>query len=106
MEVQIPPEEYCNLETRDEELVPATQFVRSQEEYSIFTTRQKKMIVIAGSFAGFFSPLSSNIYFPALNTIAEDLRVSISRINLTVTTYQVSIVLLELLLQYCQCLSA
>lgn len=59
------------------------------EKYSVFTVRQKKMILIAGSFVAFFSPLSSNVYFPALNTIAEDLHVSISQINLTVTTYQV-----------------
>ena len=51
---------------------------------------------MAGSFAAFFSPLSSNVYFPAINTIAKDLRVSISRINLTVTTYQVSAILFRL----------
>ena len=61
----------------------------ASEIYSVFTVRQKKMILVAGSFAAFFSPLSSNVYFPALNTIAEDLHVSISQINLTVTTYQV-----------------
>ena len=64
---------------------------QSSEEYSVFSIRQKKTIIVAGSFAGFFSPLSSNVYFPALNTIAKDLRVPISQINLTVTTYQVGI---------------
>lgn len=98
MEEQIPHESHCDLGSRDTKMVPATQFIRSQEEYSVFTARQKKIILIAGSFAGFFSPLSSNVYFPALNTIAKDLRVSISHINLTVTTYQVDIVFFELLL--------
>ena len=65
----------------------------ASEHYSIFTVRQKKTILMAGSFAAFFSPLSSNVYFPAINTIAKDLRVSISQINLTVTTYQVSAIL-------------
>ena len=92
MEVQVVHEPHRDLEFCDTKRVPTTQFMRSREEYSVFTTRQKKMILIAGSFAGFFSPLSSNVYFPALNTIAKDLRVSVSQINLTVTTYQVDIV--------------
>ena len=63
------------------------------EKYSVFTVKQKKIIIVAGSFAAFFSPLSSNVYFPVLNTIATDLHVSISQINLTVTTYQVGTLL-------------
>lgn len=58
-------------------------------EYSVFSTGLKQYIVIAASMAGFFSPLSSQIYFPALNTLAEDLHVSISLINLTMTSYMV-----------------
>ena len=73
--------------------IPPTDSLPLSERYSVFTVRQKKMIIVAGSFAGFFSPLSANIYFPALNTIAADLHVSISQINLTVTTYQVGTLL-------------
>lgn len=61
--------------------------------YSVYSARQKKVILVAGSFAAFFSPVSSNIYFPAITTIAKDLHVSLSQINLTVTTYQVSLIL-------------
>ena len=61
--------------------------------YSVYSARQKKVIVVAGSFAAFFSPVSSNIYFPAITTIAKDLHVSLSQISLTVTTYQVSVIL-------------
>ncbi|KAK5050776.1 hypothetical protein LTR84_003335 [Exophiala bonariae] len=57
------------------------------QQYSVFTTKEKRMMILAGSFAGFFSPLSSTIYFPALNTIAKALHVSGSKINLTVTSY-------------------
>lgn len=60
------------------------------EKFSVFTVNQKRAIVTTGSFASFFSPLSSSIYFPALNTIATALDVSITKINLTVTTYLVS----------------
>ncbi len=61
--------------------------------YSVYSARQKKVILVAGSFAAFFSPVSSNIYFPAIVTIAKDLHVSLSQIGLTVTTYQVSVIL-------------
>jgi hypothetical protein len=60
------------------------------EGYSQFTIAQKRAIVAMGSLASFFSPLSSSIYLPALATIADSLRISISQVNLTVTTYLVS----------------
>ncbi|KAJ5587857.1 uncharacterized protein N7459_003622 [Penicillium hispanicum] len=56
-------------------------------DFSVFTVNQKRAIVVVGSLASFFSPLSSSIYFPALDTIANALHVSTSKVNLTVTTY-------------------
>ncbi|KAH8795637.1 major facilitator superfamily domain-containing protein [Hyaloscypha finlandica] len=57
------------------------------EVHSIFSPNNKKFIILTASTAAFFSPLSSNIYLPALNLLARDLHVSDSKINLTVTTY-------------------
>lgn len=62
----------------------------STAPYSIFTENQKRYIVFTASWAGFFSPVSSQIYFPALNTLARELNVSNSLINLTLTSYMVS----------------
>ncbi|PWN28285.1 putative MFS multidrug transporter [Jaminaea rosea] len=56
-------------------------------EFSIFDRRQKALLVAIVSIAATFSGAASNIYFPALSTIADDLGVSIELINLTVTTY-------------------
>lgn len=58
-------------------------------DYSVFTVSQRRYIVFMASWAGFFSPVSSQIYFPALNTLAKDLHVSNSLINLTLTSYMV-----------------
>lgn len=58
-------------------------------DYSVFTISQRRYIVFMASWAGFFSPVSSQIYFPALNTLAQDLHVSNSLINLTLTSYMV-----------------
>jgi uncharacterized membrane protein len=71
----------------------------SPKDFSVFTTNEKRAIVLMGSLAGFFSPLSSSIYFPALDTIASSLKVSITKINLTVTTYLVHIIKKEVLSQ-------
>lgn len=57
--------------------------------YSIFTTWQKRLIVLAAALTAFFSPLSAQIYFPALPAIAKDLSVTDSQVNLTVTTYMI-----------------
>ncbi|KAJ7162193.1 MFS general substrate transporter [Mycena filopes] len=56
-----------------------------EEPYSMFTTQEKWFIVSLISFGGLFSPLSANIYFPAIPTIAVAFDKSIELINLTVT---------------------
>ncbi|KAI0865947.1 major facilitator superfamily domain-containing protein [Xylaria cubensis] len=58
--------------------------------YSAFSSRQKKGIVALVAFAGWFSSLSSFIYFPAIPFIATDLGVSVEKINLTVTAYLIA----------------
>ncbi|KAI1282172.1 major facilitator superfamily domain-containing protein [Xylaria sp. FL0933] len=59
----------------------------TMEPYSIFDKRQKWLIILIASTAATFSGFASNIYFPALSTIARDLNVSLELINLTVTSY-------------------
>lgn len=60
------------------------------QPYSAFSTRMKRFIVFMASGANLFSSLSAQIYFPALETLADELGVSSSLINLTVTSYMVS----------------
>ncbi|KAH8882936.1 major facilitator superfamily transporter [Thozetella sp. PMI_491] len=57
--------------------------------YSIYTTWEKRWIVMAAAMSAFFSPLTAQIYLPALTALAEDFHVSDSQINLTVTTYMI-----------------
>lgn len=57
--------------------------------YTIFTRAEKRFIILMVSLGACFSPLSSNIYYPALNALATDLKVSESLINLSLTTYMV-----------------
>src|SRR4051794_39308600 len=57
--------------------------------YSTFTRREKRGIVVLVALAGFFSPFSAFIYFPALNAIAQSLSVSLELMNITITMYLV-----------------
>jgi hypothetical protein len=66
-----------------------TQKTEPDAPFSIYTVTQKKFIVFAVSMAALLSPLSSQLYLPALNQMAADLQVSDTKINLTITTYLV-----------------
>ncbi|KAK0718577.1 major facilitator superfamily domain-containing protein [Lasiosphaeria miniovina] len=57
--------------------------------YSIYTTWEKRWIVVGGSLAATFSPLTAQIYLPALTVLARDFSVTDTQINLTVTTYMI-----------------
>lgn len=57
--------------------------------YSIFTKTQKRWIVCQIALIGMLSPLSSFIYYPAIDALAKDLNTSVELINLTVTSYMV-----------------
>ncbi|KAK4940897.1 hypothetical protein LTR10_019050 [Elasticomyces elasticus] len=61
----------------------------SQEPYTIFNATQKATIVTIVSVAATLSGFASNIYFPSLPQIADDLFVSTNLVNLTVTCYMI-----------------
>jgi len=89
-------EDNSNLKIDVEKQSGAVSFEPDTEPpFSIFSDTKKKLIVLTISFIGLLSPLSANIYFPAITAIAKDLDVSNSDINLTVTTYLVSIILTQ-----------
>lgn len=111
----MPPEQplTCSPSSSDHEpstLQPPQSTAQVAEQpYSIFAQRQKAFIILLVSTAAtctnppsaphhinrirlIKSPVSgfaSNIYFPAIPTIARDLNVSVELINLTVTSYLV-----------------
>ncbi|KAH1274069.1 hypothetical protein KXW98_005621 [Aspergillus fumigatus] len=61
----------------------------ASQRFSVFTNGQKRLIILAAALASSFSPFSANIYYPSLNSIAADLHVTSSQINLTITTYMI-----------------
>lgn len=61
----------------------------SDPPYTVFSYWEKVGIIILVSFLAMISPLSSTVFLPAIPSIAKDMDVSISLVNLTVTTYLV-----------------
>lgn len=58
-----------------------------EQPYSIFTSREKRWVSSLASVGAMFSTLMSYIYFPAIVPMSNDLGVSVSLVNLTVTSY-------------------
>ncbi|KAI0867259.1 chloramphenicol resistance protein [Hypoxylon argillaceum] len=63
--------------------------VSSGPPYTIFSPRMKRWIVAMNCIAAFMSPITANIYFPAIPTLSRDLGVGVDQINLTLTTYMI-----------------
>jgi hypothetical protein len=58
----------------------------NNDPWSIWSTRGKRLIIFSASLASLLSPLSIQIYFPALEPIAKDLQVSDTLMNLPIST--------------------
>jgi hypothetical protein len=89
-------EEKITSATNGNQLAPTSEKANhpvEQKDYSSFTAWEKRFIVLTATMGAFFSPFTGQIYFPALNTIAKDLNVTASKVNLTVTTYMVRLAL-------------
>ncbi|KAI0094287.1 MFS general substrate transporter [Irpex rosettiformis] len=69
--------------------VPEEKAKAQEKPYSVYTLREKWAIVIISSIAGIFSPLTANIYFPAIPELSRVFGKSVELINLTVTMYMV-----------------
>ena len=92
---QEPNSENVDKDKADGQKEPGNPSQAQQEQqlpeppFSILSPSERRFIVLLASLAALFSPLSANIYYPALNTLSEDLHVSLSKINLTITSYLV-----------------
>jgi multidrug resistance protein len=94
------PQENIDMELNQTSIEPKDQILEleitdlkkqesSGELYSAFTVGERLCIIIMTGLASFFSPLSGQIYFPAVPTIADYYHTSIGKINLTITTYMI-----------------
>jgi len=79
----------AELEERVQDLEALSAVSTRRPAHSVFSIRKKRYIVFMTAWAGLFSPLSANIYFPALNTLSQELKVSNGLINLTLTSYMI-----------------
>ncbi|OCK83327.1 MFS general substrate transporter [Lepidopterella palustris CBS 459.81] len=57
--------------------------------YCTLPEHVKVAVILTASFASIISPFSTSIYYPAVTALSKDLGVSVSLINLTISTYQI-----------------
>lgn len=69
----------------DDSANPAT----GQPTWTILSDTEIKSVLVVASFAAAISPFSTSTYYPVVTAIARDLGVSVSKINLTMSSYQV-----------------
>ncbi|KAI1205823.1 MFS general substrate transporter [Annulohypoxylon truncatum] len=63
--------------------------VSSGPPYTAFSNSMRWWIVFMNCISAFLSPITANIYFPAIPALSQDLGVSVAKINLTLTTYMI-----------------
>ncbi|KAJ1326854.1 MFS transporter [Microdochium nivale] len=73
----------------DQDAETALSRAPSGPAYTAFPASMIWWIVAMNFLAAFMSPMTGNIYFTVIPTLSRDLGVTISQINLTVTTYTV-----------------
>ena len=60
-----------------------------EEPYSVLSLSERRLLTAIIGFSMLFSPLSANIYFPAMEELQAQLHTSAQDINLTITAYLV-----------------
>jgi hypothetical protein len=68
-------------------LGPGAEMFEADATYSLFTKTEKWCIVGMVSYAALCSNIGSFIYYPALDLLAKTFSVSVSQINLAITSY-------------------
>lgn len=76
-------------EVVDQSQPTVSKTVTADRPWSTFTSRQKALIVLVATLGACFSPFTANIYLPAIDTISQALHVSVSEVNLSITTYMI-----------------
>jgi hypothetical protein len=63
--------------------------VPSEPPFTIFSRNTRIFIVFMVAVSALISPFAATLYYPALNPLAQELHVSSSLINLSITTFMV-----------------
>lgn len=77
------------LETDESEEVEEDEKEPEEKPKSIFSRREKYVIVVLGGLSGFWSSISSPIYVPALSQIEDSFNINESQANITIVVYSV-----------------
>ncbi|RDA88752.1 hypothetical protein CP532_4093 [Ophiocordyceps camponoti-leonardi (nom. inval.)] len=89
LEARRPTPQSSSDHLRPDRPAPSSEPEEDDPPYSAFSRRTRIWITAMVTISSLVSPATASIYFPVLNAVADSLDVSISLINLTLTTYVV-----------------
>lgn len=78
-------EEHEVAESITNNLPPVPQLVL----HTVHSERMKKSLLVLVAFVSTISPFSTTTYYPSVVALSQALRVSVPKINFTISTYQV-----------------
>lgn len=84
-----PSQNATDLEAQHEPQLSKSETTGSARPYSIFNTKQKRYLIFVVSIGAAFSPFTTNIYFPLIDIISSALGVSVTDVNLSITSYMI-----------------
>jgi hypothetical protein len=86
---QIPDTTITTTNSEKEDIVQNVPSVHAWAPYCALTGQVKIAVILTASITSIISPFSTGVYYPAVTVLSKDLGVSITLINLTISTYQV-----------------
>lgn len=81
----------ADLENQNRDGLGLSRTVSSGPPYTIYNHTTKMFIVASVSVSSLISPFGATTFYPALNTLADQLNVTPTMVNLSLTTYMVSL---------------
>jgi hypothetical protein len=72
-------------------LRPDLERIVSEPPWSVFSKRMKIWIIFLVSISALISPFGASMFLPALNVLSDVLDITPTQVNISITTYMVSV---------------
>ncbi|KAE8397668.1 MFS general substrate transporter [Aspergillus pseudonomiae] len=85
----VPLEEHRKADNSEEENNTSSE-ANPKEQYTVLSEKEKVFYIFIASLVTLLGPVSSDIYYPALDLLSKDLNVSKTQMSLTITAFMVA----------------
>ena len=85
----VPLEEHRKADNSEEENNTSSE-ANPKEQYTVLSEKEKVFYIFIASLVTLLGPVSSDIYYPALDLLSKHLNVSKTQMSLTITAFMVN----------------